>query len=166
MLSNQLLKWEHDPHTLFKHFEQSIKPFFNSALTGEPFFALSPHSSSSPRVQETKELFRLSFDIPGINPKNLQVHFEDGVLSLNTKNTTGENTEPHKTKTFHARVSLPNTVSKEGIRANCEYGVLTVILPKKQKSAKTYIPIHSEKNLHFMEKVKKGLRIGKDKKDS
>jgi HSP20 family protein len=88
-------------------------------------------------VRETDDRFELSVDLPGIDPKDVTVSYEDGMLSVSGRR---EFAQEDKGETWHriergfgsfARsVRLPRTADADKIEATFDKGVLTVMVPK------------------------------------
>jgi len=88
-------------------------------------------------VRETDDKFELTVDLPGIEPDDVTVNYEDGMLSISgkrefSKEERGETW--HRVErgfgTFARQVRLPRTADAERIEASFDKGVLTVSVPK------------------------------------
>jgi HSP20 family protein len=89
-------------------------------------------------IYEDEEGVTLRFELAGVEPKDVDVRFENGVLTLRgerklEKEEKRENY--HRIElgygTFTRSFSLPSTVDAEKIRAEAKNGVLAVTLPKR-----------------------------------
>ena len=89
------------------------------------------------------------FELAGVDPKDVEVRFENGVLTLKgerklEKEEKRENY--HRVElnygTFTRSFSLPGTVDAEKIRAESRNGVLTVTLPKKPEAKPRSIQVN------------------------
>jgi HSP20 family protein len=90
-------------------------------------------------VRETDEDFEVDLDLPGLEPEDVSVTFEDGVLTISGKR---ELTHEQNADTYHriersygsfARsLRLPRTADGEKITATFDKGVLTVTIPKAE----------------------------------
>jgi HSP20 family protein len=88
-------------------------------------------------VRETDDQFDVSVDLPGLEPDDVSVTFEDGVLTVSGKR---EVSSERSDETYHriersygsfARsLRLPRTADGEKIEAAFDKGVLTVTVPK------------------------------------
>lgn len=92
-------------------------------------------------IHEETERFVIHADIPGVDPKNIEVHMENGILSIKGQRQSATRQEYEGYKriervrgSFHRRFSLPDTANAEGITATSQHGVLEVIIPKQQKA--------------------------------
>lgn len=88
-------------------------------------------------VKEEVERFIISADIPGVDPKDIEVTMEKGMLTIkgSRKHEAAESKEGYKrieTKygSFMRRFNLPESADPEGITAHGSNGVLTVSIPK------------------------------------
>jgi len=92
-------------------------------------------------IFEDEEGLSLRFELAGIESKDVDIRFENGVLTLR-----GERKMEHEDKrnnyhrvevsygTFTRSFSLPATIDAEKIKAESKNGVLTVFLPKKPEA--------------------------------
>lgn len=92
-------------------------------------------------IYEDAEEVLVRFDLAGVDPKDVEIRFENGVLTLKgeRKLEKEENRENyHRVElsygTFTRSFSLPGTIDPEKIRADSKNGVLMVHLPKKAEA--------------------------------
>ena len=92
-------------------------------------------------IYEDEEGLTLRFDLAGVDPKDVDIRFENGVLTLKgeRKLEREERKENyHRVElsygAFNRSFSLPGTVDAEKIRAESKNGVLSVHLPKKAEA--------------------------------
>jgi len=92
-------------------------------------------------IYEDEEGVTLRFELAGVDPQDVDVHFENGVLTVKgerrlEKEEKRENY--HRVErsfgTFTRSFSLPGSVDAEKIKAETKNGVLTVALPKKAEA--------------------------------
>jgi HSP20 family protein len=97
----------------------------------------------TPRVDifEDDEGVSLRFDLAGVEPKDVDIRFENGVLTLRGERKLEKEEKKdnyHRVElsygTFTRSFSLPQTIDAEKIRADSKNGVLTVYLPKKPEA--------------------------------
>jgi HSP20 family protein len=111
---------------------------------GWPFRSTDGETADSwtPRVDihEDKDAVRLDADLPGIDPKSVEITVEDDVLLLKGQRNRERKVESdgfHRTErffgTFERRFTLPQTVDREKIDASYKDGVLHLTLPKKEE---------------------------------
>jgi HSP20 family protein len=101
-------------------------------------------------VQETGDGLRLSFEVPGVNPEDLSVTFENGVLTVSGEKKFEFQTGDENAGTrgyerrygrFERSVTLPQSVDPDQVSAHCENGVLTIELPKTAEARPRKIEI-------------------------
>ena len=128
----------YEPWTVVNRLHQSLDQFFNETLS-------SPEASSSPSVawvprvdiHEEKERFVVLADVPGVDPKDIDITAEKGVLTVRgerraEKRVTDNGYEriERVAGTFLRRFTLPEGANTESITAKQTNGVLEVTIPK------------------------------------
>jgi HSP20 family protein len=95
-------------------------------------------------VREYSDRFQLLFDVPGVEPKEVEITLDHGVLSV-AGNRTEENAAPGAKSgepaqrqrnerplgRFHRRFILPDTADAENVQASGRHGVLEIVIPKQ-----------------------------------
>jgi len=102
-------------------------------------------------LSETKDAFVVKAEIPGIEPKEIQVSLESQMLTIK-----GEKKQEKEEKdeqyyrvergygAFMRSVRLPAPVDGGKVAATFKNGLLTVTLPKAPELKGTFIPIKTE----------------------
>jgi HSP20 family protein len=92
-------------------------------------------------IKEEAERFVIHADVPGVDPKDIEVTMEDGVLTIRGERKSESREEQDGWKRvervsgqFFRRFTLPDTADAEGISATGANGVLEVIIPKQAKA--------------------------------
>ncbi len=92
-------------------------------------------------IYEDEEGVTLKFELSGVEPKDVDVRFENGVLTLRGERKLEQEEKKenyHRIErsygTFTRSFSLPGTVDPEHIRAESKNGVLSVFLPKRAEA--------------------------------
>jgi HSP20 family protein len=92
-------------------------------------------------IYEDDESLHLRFELAGVDPKGVDIRFENGVMTVRgeRKLEKAEKRENyHRIEldygTFTRSFSLPATVDAEKIRAEAKDGILTVMLPKRAEA--------------------------------
>jgi HSP20 family protein len=143
--------------------ESSLRDIFNKFLEedffGEPFdFTRNSRLASLfnrqfvPRVDvsETGNAVKVVADIPGIDPDNVDIDIQDNRMSISgsSQRESSPDEQPYRYERtygeFHREFTLPARVKKEEIKAVYKDGVLTVTLPKAEKSAQSKIKIERQ----------------------
>jgi len=117
----------------------------------ERFFGDNETDSSSvvtsqwvPRVdiKEEPERFLIFADLPGVDPANIEVNMDKGVLSIKGERTTESRTEGERWSrterahgVFFRRFALPDSANPDGIEATGKHGVLEISIPKRPEAS-------------------------------
>ena len=102
-------------------------------------------------IKEENDRFVLHADIPGVNPEDIDVSMEDGVLTIKGEKQTETKTEKEGYKriertsgSFYRRFSLPDTADSEAVTAKSKHGVLEIVIPKREAVQPKKISVTSE----------------------
>lgn len=107
-------------------------------------------SEWAPRVdiREEDQRFVIEADIPGVDPKDIEVNMDKGVLSLRGERKSehavddGKYTRVERARgIFHRRFALPDSANPDGIRASGRNGVLEIDIPKRPEQTPRRIDI-------------------------
>ncbi|SRR6266508_6426632 len=102
-------------------------------------------------VRESTDRFEVTLDLPGLEPDDVQVTFEDGMLTVTGKRQF-ESEESGDTwhriersfGTFARSVRLPQTADTQKIEATFDKGVLTVSVPKTEQARPRTIEVQAK----------------------
>ncbi|MEQ1558037.1 MAG: Hsp20/alpha crystallin family protein [Methyloglobulus sp.] len=90
-------------------------------------------------IKEEKDRFVIHADLPGVNPEDIDVNMENGVLTIKGEKNTEAKTQKDNYKrveriygSFYRRFSLPDTADNEAINAKAKNGVLDIVIPKRE----------------------------------
>jgi HSP20 family protein len=99
-------------------------------------------------IQQTEAAFIVEASVPGFNPTDVEVTFEDGVLTIAGRRTTSETAKDatylrreRRTTSVFRQVGLPAEVRADDITAAFENGVLRITVPRAQKAQPKRIPV-------------------------
>ena len=102
-------------------------------------------------IKEEENQFVLFADIPGVKPEDIDVHMGAGVLTVKGKKESESKTEKEGFKrvertygSFYRRFNLPDSADSDAIQAKCKYGVLEIIIPKREAVKPKKINVTSE----------------------
>ena len=128
-----------DPMESFREFRGELDRFFNTNTAG--YMDTASDWVPSVDIKEGKDAYEVSADVPGVEPKDIDVSLEDGVLTVKgerkaeTKDESEGYTRTERTYgSFYRRFTLPDTADAENISAKTEHGVLKLYIPKKEKA--------------------------------
>ena len=90
-------------------------------------------------IEEKDDKFVIRADVPGVDPKDIEVTMEKGILTVRGERRLENQSEGEEGYrrveraygSFYRRFSLPDTADAEGISAASNHGVLEVVIPKR-----------------------------------
>ena len=88
-------------------------------------------------VRETGKEFKVYAELPGLEERDVEVTYEDGVLVLKGEKRMEEEGAQYSERwagAFERHIPLKDTVDPENVRATFRNGVLTVVLGKKPEA--------------------------------
>lgn len=101
-------------------------------------------------IKEEKQQFVIEADIPGIDPKDVEIYMENNTLTIKGERNLEKKEDQKYYKrverlhgTFYRRFSLPDTADAENIKASGKNGILQVTIPKKEAAQLRKITIES-----------------------
>lgn len=124
---------------IFGDLENEINRTFGKALDASNFETGDWMPNMD--IIEEPNLFVVKIDIPGVDPKNIDVHIENNILIVK-----GEREKEHKENkenfvryerskgVFYRRMALPSQVNAEKITAKSKNGVLEIVIPKADQA--------------------------------
>jgi HSP20 family protein len=102
-------------------------------------------------VRESEDRWEVTLDLPGLEPGDVNVTFEDGMLSITGKRGFSKEDEGdtwHRIErsfgTFARSLRLPQTADTEKIEASFDKGVLTVSVPKTEQARPRTIEVQAK----------------------
>lgn len=115
-----------------------------------PLVEMDDSALSFPKVDilETKDHFILKAELPGFDKKDLDVIYEDGILTiLAERKPDAEESQKFYYRerpmgNFERKFQLSRKIQKEGIRAVYREGVLSIYLPKVNSELAKEVKIH------------------------
>jgi HSP20 family protein len=122
---------------LWKDFDRFDRAsgFFSDALSEKAF-------SPSYDVQDTKDAFILSFDVPGIDKENLGIELEGATLFVSgERKVSGKGVRHGRFGKFRLEFTLPEGVKADDLTAAHLNGVLTLTVKKPVAAQPTKIAI-------------------------
>ena len=136
----------YEPYNLFDRFQKEFKrmglldPLFNEVLSDDNTDVAISNWRPAVDIKEEGNRFLIKADIPGVDPKDIEITMEDGVLTIKGDRVTEkeEKREDYRRVersrgTFYRRFSLPDTADADKIEAKGKDGVLEIVIPKHDK---------------------------------
>jgi HSP20 family protein len=112
------------------------------------FDSFGPENDSTPAVDwtpavdvnEEENRYVLHADVPGVDPQEIEVTLEDGVLTIRGERRSEKNVDEKGFRrierfsgSFYRRFTLPDTADADNISATTKNGVLELVIPKQEK---------------------------------
>lgn len=89
-------------------------------------------------IKEDEQRFVIHADIPGVDPQEIEITMEAGILTIKGERQIESQEERKNYKrmerargTFYRRFGLPDTADAEKITATGKQGVLEIVIPKR-----------------------------------
>ncbi len=128
--------------------KQAFDKFFGDA--GDTDASSVVTSQWVPRVdiKEEADRFIIFADLPGVDPKDIEVNMDKGILSIKGERSTGSTSENERYSrveraqgVFYRRFALPDSANPEGISASGKNGVLEIAIPKRPETTPRRIQV-------------------------
>ena len=119
----------------YKEVEETVRRLFSPYAEGT-----SPAAAWIPRVDlsENEVAFVVEADLPGVDPKDVDVTLHEGVLTIQGERNerreekgTNYHTVERSVGKFLRQVPLPSPVDADGVTATTAHGVISITVPKK-----------------------------------
>jgi HSP20 family protein len=136
-----------------KDFDRYMESFFGES----PLKAAACAREPAVDIRETEGAYLLDAELPGFDEKNIEVHVERGVLSIESKKEekTEQNAPPaadeatkdryvireRRSVSFHRSFKLPENADLDAISAHFKNGLLTLEVKKLAETQKRTIQI-------------------------
>jgi len=133
-------------------FPEEVRQAFDRFFQAEDGDASNVVTSQwAPRVdiREDEQRFVILADIPGVDPAQIEVSMEKGILTIKGERQapSGDNGKYTRVErahgVFHRRFTLPDSADAEGITATGKFGVLEIVIPKKPLATPRRITINA-----------------------
>jgi HSP20 family protein len=99
-------------------------------------------------IFEDKDSVVIKAELPGIDQKDIDIKIEESTLNIRGERKYEEDIRKenyHRVERFYGgfqrTFSLPNTIDQERVKASCDKGVLTVVLPKREETKPKQIKV-------------------------
>jgi len=136
--------------SLTRYTQDEIKQVFDR------FFGPADNESSvvtsqwTPRVdiKEEGDRFVIFADVPGVDPQDIEVHMDKGILTIKGERRLEQRAEGVRFSrverahgSFHRRFALPDSANPEAIAASGRNGVLEISIPKRPETTPRRIQV-------------------------
>jgi len=132
----------YEPWVGVRQLQDDINRLFSGLSTGDSS-SVTADWVPSVDINEFEEKFQLYVDLPGVEPKDVDITLENGVLTISGERfvqaeKADENVVRRRTERgsgrFYRRFILPESVDAEKVKATGRNGVLEILIPKQAKA--------------------------------
>jgi HSP20 family protein len=135
----------YEPWSVVSQLQNEINRVFGNLNETDGSSATSQWSPAVD-VREYSDRFQLLLDVPGVEPKDVEITLDNGILTVAGNRTeekaAGANggNQPQQQRIerpvgqFHRRFILPDTADAEKVNASGRNGVLEIVIPKQPKA--------------------------------
>lgn len=134
--------------TLRDEMDRIFDRFFGEWPSLEPF---RNGWTPSVDVSETQDNIVVKGEMPGMDPKDIQISLSDGLLTIKGEKKQEEEEKDEnyhllerRYGSFSRMIRLPHDVQADKVKASYKNGVLKVILPKSEEAKKKEVKIRVE----------------------
>jgi HSP20 family protein len=131
-------------------FRELIEKFFGSDPNQDQSNVVTSQWMPHVDIKEEPQRFVILADIPGVDPKEIEIHMDKGILTIKGERTHESKEENEKYTrmerargVFYRRFALPDSADADGITATGEHGVLKIVIPKRPESTPRRITINA-----------------------
>jgi HSP20 family protein len=144
MVMATLTRW--DPFRTLSRLQEEMNQLLDERFMRQP--GESVGWTPAANIYEDENGFQIAFELAGVEPKDVEVRFENGTLTVKGERKLAD---PQKKENYHRMeiaygtftrsFSLPGPVDGEKIKAESKNGVLTVTAPKKPEAKQKTIQV-------------------------
>ena len=138
----------YDPWRTLGQVAREFDALWNPALLEDESKVATAPWTPAVDIREEENRFVIEADIPGVDPTEIEVTMDNGVLTIKGERKLEKREEEGSLKRvermygyFHRRFTLPDSADAEHISANGHDGVLEVVIPKRASAQPRRIPI-------------------------
>ncbi|WP_251963614.1 Hsp20/alpha crystallin family protein [Salinibacter ruber] len=99
-------------------------------------------------LSETDDAFRIRLDVPGMTKDDIAINLQNNTLTVSGERSSERQKDGEEYVrverafgTFHRTFTLPDAVGPDRVEATYDEGVLTINVPKTEKSTRRQIEI-------------------------
>ena len=129
----------YEPYTRLNKLQRDLDRLFGGDTNSDTQFEVNAWSPAVD-IKEEETQYVLHADVPGVDPKDIEVTLDNGVLTVKGHKETETKKEEDKYQRierfsgqFVRRFSLPDTVNADAVTAKTDKGVLEIVIPKTEK---------------------------------
>ena len=143
----------YQPWTTPNRFQDEMKQVFDRFFSNDEGDQSNVVTSQwTPRVdiKEEDKRFVILADVPGVDPKDIEVHMDKGILSIKGERKSESSAQgagftrvERSHGLFYRRFALPDSADAENITAAGKHGVLEISIPKRAETKPRKIDIQT-----------------------
>ena len=144
----------YDPFNFIEQFHNDVNRLLGSRLLSRDNDSSILASSWAPAVdvREETDSYVVIADVPGIDPKDIEITMENGVLTIQGEREyekmdedkdSGYRRVERAYGKFYRRLALPDVTDAEKISAEGKNGVLEITIPKSEQAKPRRIEVKS-----------------------
>lgn len=137
-----------NPWNLLNTLQRELQnPEYNQ-LSDDDAAVATANWAPSVDISENENAFTILADIPGVDPREIEISMEKGVLTIKGERHS-ENIEEkenyrrveRQSGQFYRRFTLPDSADADKIEAKSEHGVLRITIPKQEVAVSRRIEV-------------------------
>jgi HSP20 family protein len=140
---------KYNPMRELRSMQEQMSRLLDMAWNREPGEELKEGVWQPPvDIFEDKDAVYIKAELPGIDQKDIDIKIEDNTLTIKGERKYEEDVRKenyHRVERYYGgfqrTFALPNTIDQERVKANCDKGVLTVMLPKREETKPKQIKV-------------------------
>lgn len=132
---------------LQEEFRHAFERLFGDAGT-DPSDVVTSQWTPRVDIKELADRFVIFADVPGVDPKDIEVQMDKGILTLKGERSVEQLEEGMEYSrrerawgAFHRRFALPDSADPDGITATGGHGVLRIDIPKRPQATPRRIQV-------------------------
>ena len=129
--------------------QDQINRLFNDAFEGNTQESNLTTWAPAVDIFENEHDLSVKADLPGIDPKDLDIRVENNILTIRGERKFEKNQEQgdylrveRAYGSFSRSFALSNTVNTEAIKADYQNGLLTLLIPKREEAKPKQIKVN------------------------
>lgn len=128
-------------------FKQVFERFFGDAA-GDQSDVVTSQWAPRVDIREEADRFVILADIPGVDPQDIEVQMDKGILSLKGERASDQQEEGIQFSrrerawgSFYRRFALPDSADPDAVTASGRHGVLRIDIPKRPQATPRRIQV-------------------------
>ncbi len=137
-----------NPWNLLNNLQRELYTPEYNRLSDDDASVATANWAPSVDISEDEKAFTLLADIPGVDPKDIEISMEKGVLTIKGERQSEHVEEKENYRRveresgqFYRRFTLPDSADADKIEAKSEHGVLKITIPKQEVAVSRRIEI-------------------------